>query len=99
MGHSVVLPLHSPPCCVARFSLSPSCPCRTAPSSDRSSSSLVPTRPLSGPKPHCLLVFRVQALAHGQEVHEHRKLTPHLNVDERNSHQLMAQVPNPETGN
>jgi hypothetical protein len=34
-----------------------SCPYRAAPSSDRSSFSLVPTCPLSGPKPRCLWFF------------------------------------------
>jgi hypothetical protein len=35
-----------------------------------------PTRPRSGPKPPCLLVPCVQAMAHGQEAREYCKLKP-----------------------
>ena len=78
LGHTVILSLHPPRYRTTRFRLSTSCPCREAPSSDRSSPALVPVCHLSRTKPHCLLVLRLQALAHGQGIQERRKLTRHL---------------------
>lgn len=40
----------------------------------RSSSTLEPVGYLSRLEPHCLLVVRIQAMAHGQEVHRYLKL-------------------------
>jgi hypothetical protein len=74
------------PFCVARFSLSSSCSYYEAPSSYRSSSSLVHTRPLSGPKPRRPLALRVQAMAHGQAVRECRKLKPLFRVRDITGH-------------
>src|SRR5467141_3054346 len=91
MGFTFLLPRHPLRCCAARCHISPSRACRKTPSSHWSSSSLVPLRRLSGPELPCLLVLRVQALAHGQEVHEYRKLTSfHTEPRLRRSQQLLA---------
>jgi len=76
----------SRPYCVARFSLSSSCSYCEAPSSDRSSSSLVPAGLISGPKSWCSLVLRVQAVAHGQEHCECQKLKPLLRQSDSQTH-------------
>jgi hypothetical protein len=75
VGPSVAL-LGSPFYCFVRFSLFCCCSCRADSSTHRSQSCLVPTRPRSAPKLPCLLVPRVQDMAHGQEACEYCELKP-----------------------